>query len=103
MQNCIRERYERQRELWLSKLQTPDAKQEAQRDPEKHILLQKYLKQWFGQFEDGIGRYEGGTRSAIVIWQGKHERPMTGLLNDADAAAIEREIGGANMPSTSRQ
>jgi hypothetical protein len=100
IQNCVREQYERQRHQWLSRLQTPDAKQEAERNPEAHVRIQNYLKQWFGSFDDGMGLYEGGTRSAITTWQAQHGRPMTGLLSDADAATIERELGRVQNQST---
>jgi hypothetical protein len=97
LQNCVRQHYEQQRAEWIAKMQSPEAKQEAERDPQKHIALQSYLRQWLGQIEDGVGRYDVGTRSAIIYWQAQHHRPTTGVLGDADAALIEREAGGFNL------
>lgn len=91
--DCVRQSYENQRVAWISRLRPPAA-EEAHRDPERHIALQAALRTLgFLAPADMIdGVYGPGTRTAIVTWQRSHNRPVTGLLGDEDAALLERDL-----------
>jgi S1-C subfamily serine protease/uncharacterized protein len=90
--DCVRDAYEKMREAWLARLTGP-AREEATRSPEKHLGLQQEL-QALGFVPPGPidGVYGRDTRGAIVAWQQARGRPVTGLLGDPDALALEREV-----------
>ncbi len=86
---CVAAEYERQRSIWLSRLNGP-ASEEASRPIEQHIALQARLQK-LGSLPAAVtidGVYGDATRSAILAWQGVNRRPQTGFLDDADATAL---------------
>jgi len=90
--NCVKENYAAQRGIWLSRLRGI-ALEEASRPLERHVLLQRKLRQ-LGLLGGPVipeGVYTHDTRQAIVAWQLARNRPPTGFLSDADAALLEQE------------
>ena len=90
--DCVRDAYEKMREAWIARLTGP-AREEATRSPEKHLALQQELQE-LGFVPPGPidGVYGHDTRAAILAWQQARGRPVTGLLGDPDALALEREV-----------
>ena len=99
--DCVGRAYTRQRAAWADRLSGP-AREEAARPLAKHVALQHSLQQLGllpqGDGEDGV--YGSKTRTAIVTFQQTMGLPMTGLLGDADAAALEGQTAAA--PSAPR-
>ena len=86
---CVAAEYERQRSIWLSRLNGP-ASEEASRPIEQQIALQARLQK-LGFLPAAVtidGVYGEATRSSILAWQGVNRRPQTGFLDDADATAL---------------
>ena len=86
---CVAAEYERQRSIWLSRLNGP-ASEEASRPIEQQIALQALLQK-LGFLPAAVtidGVYGDATRSSILAWQGVNRRPQTGFLDDADATAL---------------
>ena len=86
---CVAAEYERQRSIWLSRLNGP-ASEEASRPIEQHIALQATLQK-LGFLPAAVmidGVYGDATRSSILAWQSVNRRPQTGFLDDADATAL---------------
>jgi S1-C subfamily serine protease len=80
------------REAWLARL-TGSAREEATRSPEKHLALQHALQELgFGPPGPIDGVYGHDTRAAILAWQQAYDRPVTGLVGEPDALALEREV-----------
>jgi predicted aspartyl protease len=90
--DCVRDAYEKMREAWLARLTGP-AHEEAVRSPEEHVALQRAFQET-GFLPPGPidGVYGPATRGAIVAWQNTRGLTTTGLLGDADAREIEREV-----------
>jgi S1-C subfamily serine protease/uncharacterized protein len=95
--DCVKDAYDRKRAGWLARL-TSEAREEALRPPEEHLVLQQALQQ-LGFLSPGPvdGVYARGTRAAIVAWQSARGRAVTGLLGDIDARAIAREISAGSQ------
>ena len=89
---CVGAQYDRKRSEWLSRLSGP-AREEANRPIERHVALQGDLQRlgFLPATTKIDGVYSAATRAAIVAWQHANGRPATGLIGDADAAAL----GGA--------
>jgi len=86
---CVAAEYERQRSVWLLRLNGP-ASEEANRPIEQQIALQARLQK-LGFLPAAVtidGVYGDATRSSILAWQGVNRRPQTGFLDDADATAL---------------
>jgi clan AA aspartic protease (TIGR02281 family) len=96
--DCVRDAYEKMREAWLARLTGP-AYEEAVRSSERHVALQRALQET-GFLPPGSidGVYGPATRSAIVAWQTTRGVATTGLLGDADAREIEREVIASRLP-----
>jgi len=90
--NCVRDAYEEQRRSWLSRL-TGAARDEAIRPLERHILLERELRQlgFLSTAPVPEGVYGLGTRQAITAWQQARGRPVTGFLGEPDALALDQE------------
>ncbi len=95
--NCVKNAYEKQRSIWVSRL-TSLSLEEADRPVERHIALQRSLQQLGFLPADAVidGVYGTGTRQAIAEWQRSLNRNATGLLGDADALVLEQQ---ASKPS----
>jgi peptidoglycan hydrolase-like protein with peptidoglycan-binding domain len=92
LRDCIKAAYEKERVLWLSRLRSP-ASEEATRPIDEHFLLQLRLQALgFLPLATPIrGVYGMETRSAIIRWQQSRNRSPTGILSNADAAALMQE------------
>jgi S1-C subfamily serine protease/uncharacterized protein len=97
--NCVKDAYEEQRRAWVSRLTGP-ARDEGTRAPERHILLERKLQQLGFLTPPPVpeGVYGRGTRQAIMAWQQARGRPITGLLGEAEAVALEQETAYAEAP-----
>jgi hypothetical protein len=89
MGSCIAAAYEKQRSEWSAKLSGPAA-EEAARPPEQNIALQSRLKQLGFLAPDAAidGVFGTATRSALLEWQRRNGRPVSGFFSDADAEAL---------------
>jgi TPR repeat protein/uncharacterized protein YecT (DUF1311 family) len=98
---CVESEYEKQRDLWASRLNGAAA-EEAARDLRQHVGLQADLRTLgFLPSDSPIdGVYGPATRSAIVAWQQSQQRRPTGFLGDVDAAAIEQQVAQAGQGTT---
>jgi uncharacterized protein/predicted aspartyl protease len=97
--DCVRSAYQRMREVWFARLTGP-AREEAIRSPEEHVALQQALQE-LGFLPPGAidGVYGRGSRGAILAWQAVRGLATTGLLGDADASAIKREVIASRSPT----
>lgn len=88
--DCLAAAYERQRALWLSRLEGA-AREEATRPIREHVALQAKLQQlgFLPATAKIDGVYGPATRAAILAWQGANGRPETDFLGNADASALE--------------
>lgn len=90
--DCVKEAYESMRAAWLTRLTGP-AHEEAVRQLERHIALQKALQELaFIPAGPIDGVYARGTRTGIAAWQSARGLAVTGLLGDSDARLIEQEF-----------
>jgi LPXTG-motif cell wall-anchored protein len=104
--DCVGSQYDHQRAQWLSRLSGP-AYEEANRPIEQHVALQAALQQL--GFLPPTGKIDGvyrpATRSAIIAWQTASGRPVTGIVSDAEAAALARaapqQSAGIRSPAES--
>jgi putative peptidoglycan binding protein len=89
---CVKNAYEAQRAVWVLRL-IPPFSEEANRPIERHIALQRALQQRGFLRADAVidGVYGPGTREAISQWQQSQNLQVTGVLADADAAALEQQ------------
>ncbi len=90
--SCVKDAYQQQRALWIGRL-SGAAYEEATRPLGVHVASERKLRQ-LGVLSAPVipeGVYAAGTRRAIVAWQQSHGNPLTGLLGDADAIALQRE------------
>jgi peptidoglycan hydrolase-like protein with peptidoglycan-binding domain len=96
--DCIKDAYERQRQTWVARLIGP-AYEEAVRSPERHLTLQKDLQD-LGFIPAGPidGVYGPATRTGVAAWQSRHGLAVTGLVGDAEARMIEREVIASPIP-----
>jgi Putative peptidoglycan binding domain len=99
--NCVKNAYEKQRSIWVSRL-TSLSLEEANRPIERHIALQRSLQQLGLLLADAIidGVYGTGTRQGISQWQRSQSRNVTGVLGDADAQALENQVSEHGAPMT---
>src|SRR5262249_19200217 len=90
--DCVNDAYERQRQAWVARL-NGTAYEEAIRPPERPLALQKDLQD-LGLIPVGPtdGVYGPATRTAVASWQSAHGIAVTGLVGDAEARMIEREV-----------
>jgi S1-C subfamily serine protease/uncharacterized protein YecT (DUF1311 family) len=90
--DCVSGAYAKKRGEWIARL-VGEAREEALRAPEQHLVLQQALQQ-LGFLSSGPvdWLYARDTRAAIVAWQSARGRAVTGLLGDTDALALVREI-----------
>ena len=98
---CVAAEYERQRSIWLSRLNGP-ASEEASRPIEQQIALQARLQK-LGFLPAAVaidGVYGEATRSSILAWQGVNRRPQTGFLDDADATSLAGKQETEATPAT---
>jgi uncharacterized protein len=88
--DCLAAAYERQRRLWLSRLEGA-AREEAIRPIREHVALQAKLQQlgFLPATAKIDGVYGPSTRAAILAWQGANGEPETGFLGNAHASALE--------------
>jgi hypothetical protein len=89
---CVDRDYSQQRASWSARLTGPAA-EEADRDLVQQIALQRDL-QLLGLLPPGEpidGVYGTDTRSAIMAFQQTEGLATTGLLGDADAAALTNQ------------
>lgn len=96
---CVAAQYERQRAIWMARLNGPAA-EEATRPIEQQIALQARLQK-LGFLASDVridGVYNDATRSAILAWQKTNDRPEIGFLGDADAAALATPPAAATEP-----
>lgn len=103
--DCVAAQYERQRSVWLSRLNGP-AHEEATRPIRQHIALQGDLRKlgFLPATEKIDGVYGPAMRAAILAWQGVNKRPQTGFLSDADASVLETTASpSASPPSQAGQ
>ncbi|HJU20473.1 MAG TPA: peptidoglycan-binding protein [Stellaceae bacterium] len=85
---CIENAYEQKRQAWLARLTGP-AYEEAVRPPELAIALQRDLERLgFAPASLIDGVYSPVMRAGIETWQSARGVPVTGILGDADAAAL---------------
>lgn len=107
--DCIENEYRKQRDVWIDRLETKVAREEATRPIRQHVQLQRDLKT-LGYLPseakiDGV--YGSGTRAAIVAWQKSRDMPALGFLGDQDARMLTAQVQGAatatasNSPSQS--
>ena len=90
--DCLSGAYAKKRGEWIARL-VGEAREEALRAPEEHLALQQALQQLgFLSPSPVDGLYARDTRTAIVAWQSARGRAITGLIGDADALAIVREM-----------
>jgi clan AA aspartic protease (TIGR02281 family) len=96
--DCIQDAYERQRQGWVARLIGP-AYEEAVRQPERHLTLQKDLQD-LGFIPAGPidGVYGPATRTGVAAWQSRHGLAVTGLVGDAEARLIEQEVIASAIP-----
>jgi clan AA aspartic protease (TIGR02281 family) len=96
--DCIKDAYERQRQAWVARLVGP-AYEEAVRQPERHLTLQKDLQD-LGFIPAGPidGVYGPATRTGVAAWQSRHGLAVTGLVGDAEARLIEQEVIANPVP-----
>jgi clan AA aspartic protease (TIGR02281 family) len=100
--DCVRDAFEKIREKWLARLTGP-AREEAVRSSDKHVALQQALQNLgFGPLGPIDGVYGRDTRAAILLWQQARGLSTTGLLGDADARMIEREVLASRLPDSER-
>jgi uncharacterized protein len=87
--DCIAEWYGRKRSQWMARL-SGTAREEASRSLEQCIALQAALQrlQFLPSSASIDGVYGGVTRTAILGWQQANNRQATGIVGDADAAAL---------------
>ncbi len=100
--DCVGRAYARQRATWAGRL-SGAARQEAGRPLAQHVALQHSLEQLglLPQGDGADGVYGSKTRTAIVTFQQTMGLATTGLLGDADAAALDRQTAAAPAaPST---
>ncbi|MBV8088370.1 MAG: peptidoglycan-binding protein, partial [Alphaproteobacteria bacterium] len=66
------------------------AREEASRQIERHLELQRKLQQtgFLPATAKIDGVYSSVTRAAILAWQKTNGRPETGFISDADAAVL---------------
>jgi uncharacterized protein len=89
--DCVGAQYNRQLSYWVGRL-TGAASEEANRGIDRHVALQRDLcGLGYCAPADIAGVYGPGTRTAIIAWQKSRGKTATGLIDDADAAAIEQE------------
>jgi len=100
--DCVRNAYQKMREVWLARLTGP-AREEAIRSPEEHVALQQALQD-LGFLSSGPidGVYGRGSRGAILAWQSARGVATTGFLGEADASVIKREIMASRSPERAR-
>lgn len=86
---CVAAHYNRKRAEWISRLSGAPY-EEANRPIEMHVALQAELQRvHFLQPTAKIdGVYSSATRAAISEWQMASDRPVTGFINNADAAVF---------------
>lgn len=93
--------YVAQRNTLISRLDGP-ARQEAQRDLERHIVLQSGLIALgflpVASVADGV--YGPATRAAIIEFQTRAAVKLSGFLSDDDASLLERSIQQKSAQST---
>lgn len=99
---CVLAGLRAQHDAWLGLLSGP-AREEARRPVEALAQGQMDLRRLGLLDERSVadGTYRGSTRAAILRWQAMTGRPETGLLGDADAAALHEtaETPPAPVPS----
>ena len=90
---CVEHDYARQRDAWRTRL-SGVAAEEADRDIEQQVMLQRDLLQLglLPQSEPADGVYGNRTRLAILAFQQTMGLPQTGLLGNADAVALSRQV-----------
>jgi peptidoglycan hydrolase-like protein with peptidoglycan-binding domain len=98
---CLSAEYERQRTIWLSRLNGA-ARQESSRPVDQHVVLQRDL-QSLGFLPptatiDGV--YGDATRSAIQAWQQSRGAVVTGLLGNQDAITLAQQADTGSPPAT---
>ncbi|HJU15839.1 MAG TPA: retroviral-like aspartic protease family protein [Stellaceae bacterium] len=97
--DCVEIAYDRKRQAWLARL-TGAAYQEAVRPLELAIALQRDLQRLgFAPASLVGGVYSPAMRAGIETWQSARGLPMTGLLGDTDARALEQEASSASVPN----
>ena len=91
---CVQKAYEEQHARLVAQLIGPAA-EEAGRPIETHVALQDLLVRigFLSQPVGPQGVYGPATRAAIVAWQNSKGRRPTGILGDADAAALQGAFG----------
>lgn len=101
--DCVAAQYDHERAQWIARL-SGGAYEEANRPIEQHIALQNKLQQlgFLPSTTKINGVYNAATRSAIVAWQNAAGRPATGLMSDADAAALDHPAAPDSLDSGSK-
>ena len=95
VRDCVKTAYLQRRTLWLARTRSAAA-EEANRPILRHIYLQRCLRDLGLLAADATinGVYSAATRTAISKWQQAHSRDVTGILGDADAAALDADFRG---------